>query len=313
MKEYQAVLLIGFGGPTCEEEIQPFLENVLEGRKVSNERIEEVIHHYQVIGSKSPFNELTFKQAKGLRGILKKEGLALPVYVGMRNWDPLLKDVLEMMSKDGIENAIGIILAPHQGEASWGRYQTAIQRCKEILKQEKNYKTPAIYYCEPWFDHPMFIEAMVDQLQSEIDNIPIYLKNQTRVLFTAHSVPESLSPPYVQQIFKSCRAVASNLDGLGEWSLVYQSRSGRPDQPWLEPDVCDAIADLGKKGCQSVLLSPIGFVCDHVEVLYDLDVEAQEIAQRFNIRFYRAPTVNDHPSFLRMLADVVKRTLKEVC
>ena len=116
-----------------------------------------------------------------------------------------------------------------------------------------------------------------------------------------------------QQIFKSCRAVASNLDGLGEWSLVYQSRSGRPDQPWLEPDVCDAIADLGKKGCQSVLLSPIGFVCDHVEVLYDLDVEAQEIAQRFNIRFYRAPTVNDHPSFLRMLADVVKRTLKEVC
>ena len=311
MKEYQAVLLIGFGGPTCAEEIQPFLANVLKGRKVSNERIEEVIHHYQAIGGKSPFNDLTLKQAKGLSQILKKEGLALPVYVGMRNWDPLLKDILEMMSKDGIENAIGIILAPHQGEASWGRYQTAIQRCKEILKQEKGCKIPTIHYCEPWFDHPMFIEAMADQLRSEIDNIPIHLKNQTRVLFTAHSVPKSLSHPYVEQIFESCRAVASKLNSLGEWDLVYQSRSGNPSQPWLEPDVCDVITDLGEKGCQSVLLSPIGFVCDHVEVLYDLDVEAQEIAQKFNIRFYRAPTVNDHPSFLRMLADVVKETLQK--
>lgn len=311
MTEYQAVLLIGFGGPTSTKEIQPFLANVLEGRKVPKERIEEVIRHYQAIGGKSPFNDLTFKQAKGLRQTLNKEGIKLPVYVGMRNWHPFLKDILEIMSKDGIDNVIGIILAPHQGEASWGRYQTAIQRSKESLQQEKGCKTPTVHYCKPWFVHPLFIEAMVDQLQSKAENIPVHLRHQTKILFTAHSVPQNLSNPYVEQLLKSCRAIASRLDGFGDWNLVYQSRSGNPRQPWLEPDVCDVITDLAKADCQSVLLSPVGFVCDHVEVLYDLDVEARQIAQGVNVRFYRACTVNDHPSFLRMLANVVKQILQK--
>lgn len=304
-----AVLLIGFGGPTRSDEIRPFLENVLRGRRVPRERIEEVAHHYELIGGRSPFNELTFRQADGLRKLLEREGPPIPVYVGMRNWNPLLADVLEQMAGDGVRRAVGVILAPHQGEASWGRYQDAVREARVLVEEKMGRPAPAVDYCQAWFAHPDFVEAVADGIRSQWERIPSGQRLRARLLFTAHSVPSRFDSPYVGQLRESCRAVASLLK-ISEWELVYQSRSGGPRDPWLEPDVCDVIESLGKKKCPGVLLAPIGFVCDHVEVLYDLDVEARQVARKWKMDFYRAQTANDHPRFIRALADVVRRALQ---
>lgn len=307
----QAVLLIGFGGPTRSDEIRPFLDNVLRGRRVPRDRIEEVAHHYELIGGRSPFNELTFRQADGLRKLLEREGPPVPVYVGMRNWHPLLADVLEQMAGDGVRRAVGVILAPHQGEASWGRYQEAVREAGISVGQKLGRPAPAVDYCEPWFTHSDFVEAVADRVRQQWNRIPSRNRVQTRLLFTAHSVPSRFDSPYVDQLRESCRAVASVLK-VSEWDLVYQSRSGGPRDPWLEPDVCDVIESLGRNKCPGVFLVPIGFVCDHVEVLYDLDVEAREVARKWKMDFYRAETVNDHPRFIRALADVVRQALQGV-
>ena len=305
----QAVLLIGFGGPTGPDEIRPFLENVLRGRPVTPERIEEVAHHYELIGGRSPFNELTFRQADGLRCLLEREGPSIPVYVGMRNWNPLLADVLERMVGDGVERAVGVILAPHQGEASWGRYQASVREARISVEEKLGQPAPVVDYCQAWFAHPDFVGAVADRVWSRWNRIPGRDRLQTKLLFTAHSVPSRLDRPYVDQLRESCRAVAGVLE-ISDWELVYQSRSGGPRDPWLEPDVCDVMESLGKEKCPGVLLVPIGFVCDHVEVLYDLDVEARQVARKWKMDFYRAQTVNDHPRFIRMLADVVRRALE---
>ena len=305
----QAVLLIGFGGPTRSDEIRPFLDNVLRGRSVPRERIEEVVHHYELIGGRSPFNELTFRQAAGLRRRLAKEGPRIPVYVGMRNWHPFLADVLERMAGDGVRRAVGVILAPHQGEASWGRYQDAVREARILLEEKPGRPAPAVDYCKPWFTHPDYVEAVADRVRQQWNRIPSRNRLKTRLLFTAHSVPSRFDSPYVDQLRESCRVVGSALK-IPEWELVYQSRSGGPRDPWLEPDVCDVIEGLGKNRCPGVLLVPIGFVCDHVEVLYDLDVEARQVAAKWKMDFFRAPTVNDHPRFIRMLTDVVRRALQ---
>jgi protoporphyrin/coproporphyrin ferrochelatase len=303
---YDAVLLIGFGGPTRREEIRPYLENVLRGRPVPPERFEEVLHNYEAIGCRSPFNELTFRQAEGLRRVLKQEGPALPVYVGMRNWHPLFAETLEQMILDGIRRAIGIILAPHQGEASWGRYQVSLEQAISQVQTKMGVDCPGIDYNEPWFKHPLFVEAAADKLRCKMDKIPFDQRDQVKLLFTAHSVPTQLSKPYQDQLLETCEAVAEEM-GVKEWELVYQSRSGNPHDPWLEPDVCDVIKRLADEGCRNVLLAPIGFVCDHVEVLFDLDLKARQAAEERKMGFYRACTVNDHPSFIRMMADVVRR------
>jgi len=302
---HDAVLLIGFGGPTRREEIRPYLENVLRGRPVSTERFDDVVHNYEAIGCSSPFNELTFRQAAGLRELLQREGPPLPVYVGMRNWHPLLAETLERIVEDGIQCILGIILAPHQGEASWGRYQGTMKQAIEQVRSKRG-TCPSIHYSEPWFKHPLFIEAIVDKLRCKMDKIPVEQRDRIQVLFTAHSVPTALAQPYQGQLLETCAAVADRI-GLGSWELVYQSRSGNPRDSWLEPDICDAIRRLSDEGHRSVLVAPIGFVCDHVEILFDLDLKARQVAEENQVGFYRACTVNDHPSFIRMLREVVRR------
>jgi len=191
----QAVLLIGFGGPTRSDEIRPFLDNVLRGRSVPRERIEEVAHHYELIGGRSPFNELTFRQADGLRRLLEKEGPPIPVYVGMRNWHPLLADVLQRMAGDGVQRAVGVILAPHQGEASWGRYQDAVREARILLEEKLGRPAPAVDYCKPWFVHPDYVEAVADRVRQQWNRIPSRNRLQTRLLFAAHSVPSRFESP----------------------------------------------------------------------------------------------------------------------
>jgi ferrochelatase len=302
----EAVLLVGFGGPDGPEDIRPFLDNVLRGRPVPPARYEEVVHHYLEIGGRSPYNDFTFQQAQGLRKLLKREGPEMPVYVGMRNWKPFLVDTLLEMHQAGIQEALGIILAPQQGEASWGRYQTAVRQASEEVRLHVGQPGPSILCSDPWYDHPLFVEAQADKLKCKSNKIPFDRRPLARLLFVAHSVPMSLAHPYVEQLRASCAAVVEEA-GFSDWELVYQSRSGNPRDPWLEPDLCDALVRLAAEGVRDAIVVPISFVSDHVEVLFDLDREAAQLAAEKGMGYYRVCTVQDHPSFIRMLADLVRR------
>jgi ferrochelatase len=298
MTPIDAVLLIAFGGPERMDDVRPFLDNVLRGRPVPRERYEEVVHHYELIGGTSPLNALTFAQAERLRTVLAAEGPALPVYVGMRNWSPYIADTLARMQADGVRHALAIILAPHRAEASWERYQAAVAAGREALGSE----ALAVRWAGPWFDHPLFIETMASRTRDALASAP-----DAPLVFTAHSIPVGMAgeSPYVRELTTSARLTAAAA-GRDAFMLAYQSRSGGPRDPWLEPDVNEVIRDLAARREQAVVLVPIGFVCDHVEVRYDLDIEARATAERSGIRLVRAETANDHPAFARMLAAVVR-------
>ena len=297
-----AVLLIAFGGPTAPAEIRPFLEIVTRGRRIPPERLDEVAHHYeQMPGGASPLNALTEAQAAGLRAVLSREGRRLPVFVGMRNWHPFLRETLAAMAARGHRRALGIILSSFRTEASWERYMADVATAREHTPG-----APEVVFAPPWFEHPGFVAAAADGAGQALAEVPADERAETPLVFTAHSVPVAMAKasPYVADFSAAARAVAARL-GHGRWSLAYQSRSGSPRDPWLEPDVSDVLRAAAKEGARHVVLAPIGFVCDHVEVLYDLDVEARWIAAEHGVALHRAPAVNAHPEFVAMLADLV--------
>lgn len=301
MIDYDGILLIAFGGPERSSEIRPFLERVTEGRRIPAERIEEVLHHYELMGGRSPLNELTFRQANSLRGLLAQQGMQTPVYVGMRNWHPFLHETLGLMGKQGHRRVLGIILSTFQTEASWERYMEDVAAARATLGAN----APVVEYAPPWADHPLFIEAEVNRVASTLDQLPGELAKPPLV-FTAHSLPVRMaaSAPYVAQFESASRTVANTLL-YPNWRTAYQSRTGRPTDPWLEPDIGDVLVTIAEEGHRAVVVAPIGFVCDHVEVLYDLDYEAKARAKELDLSFFRAPAVNDHPLFIEMLARLV--------
>ncbi|MBI2152830.1 MAG: ferrochelatase [Candidatus Rokubacteria bacterium] len=307
MSVVDSVLLIAFGGPEKPEDIRPFLQIVTAGRHIPAERLEEVAHHYEVIGGRSPLNDLTLLQAEGLRRALTRDGLSVPVYVGMRNWHPFFHEALAEMKDKGHRRALGIILSSFETEASWDRYVGDVAAAREKVGPG----APEVSYAPPWFDHPRFIEAAGDRVRAVLSAIPADRRKATPLVFTAHSVPTAMADgsPYVAQFTAASRAVAARL-GYPRWSVAYQSRSGSPPDPWLEPDICDVLRGLAKEGVGDVVVAPIGFVSDHVEVLYDLDVEARRLAEELGLRFHRAGAVNDHPAFIEMLAGLAKAGLR---
>jgi ferrochelatase len=297
-----AVLLVAFGGPTAPAEIRPFLANVARGRRIPPERLEEVARHYeQMPGGHSPLRELTEAQARGLRGALVAAGHALPVFVGMRNWHPFLHETLAEMASSGHRRALGIILSAFRTEASWERYVADVAAARARTRG-----APEVVFAPPWFEHPRFVAAVADGVAAALAEVAAAARAETPVVFTAHSVPVAMAAasPYVADFTAAAGAVAARL-GHARWSLAYQSRSGSPREPWLEPDVGDVVRALGKEGARHVVVSPVGFVCDHVEVLYDLDVEARRVAAEHGVTLHRAPAVNAHPEFVAMLADLV--------
>jgi ferrochelatase len=306
MSAVDSVLLIAFGGPEKPEDIRPFLQLVTAGRQIPAERLEEVAHHYEVIGGRSLLNELTFQQAKGLRRALKREGLSHPVFVGMRNWHPFLHETLAAMKVVGHRQALGIILSSFQTEASWERYMADVAAAREKVGPG----APEVSYAPAWFDHPRFIDAIADRVAEALGRVAPEGRKAAPVVFTAHSVPTAMADgsPYVAQFTAASRAVAARLDHP-RWSVAYQSRSGSPREPWLEPDIADVLRRLAREGISDVVVAPIGFVCDHVEVLYDLDVEARQLVEKLGMRFHRAAAVNDHPAFVDMLADLARAGL----
>lgn len=303
---YQAIMLIAFGGPTCAEEIRPFLARVTQGLPIPPERLEEVAHHYEAVGGKSPLNEITFRQANALKNVLNDQ---LPVYVGMRNASPFFSETLKRMADDGVKRALGFILSSHRTEASWERYQINIADARAELGDT----APEVGFCNGWHDHPLFIQTWTELIQLSLMEIEPDRRPSTPLIFTAHSLPKPMAArsPYVEQLEKSARLVADKLNHQ-RWSLAYQSRSGKPTDPWLEPDISQAIRDVAANGNKQVIVAPIGFVCDHVEVLYDLDIEAMKIAADVGVQLIRAGCPNDHPTFVRMMADVIASHVKQV-
>jgi protoporphyrin/coproporphyrin ferrochelatase len=306
---FDSVLVISFGGPQGPKDVKPFLENVLRGRRVTPERMQEVEHHYQLFGGVSPITELTLKQAAGLRARLAAAGHPLPVYVGMRNWNPFIGDTLHEMYGKGLRRAIGFIAAPHHSYSSCQQYRENVSAARDGLRHDTDGDIE-VTYVGSWYDHPQFVAANAAHVTAARAALPEDVRDRARLVFTAHSIPVPMAArsQYKQQLLESGRLVAEQA-GMADWALVFQSRSGRPEDPWLEPDVCEYLRRERKAGLPAVVLCPIGFVCDHVEVLYDLDREAAGVCRELGLPMARAEAVNDDPLFLDMMADVVLKTI----
>ena len=305
---FDSVLVVSFGGPQGPDDIRPFLANVLRGRRVSPERVEEVARHYELFGGVSPITEITRRQAEGLRHRLAASGHPLPVYVGMRNWRPLLPDTMRQMRDDRRRHAIGFITAAQHSYSSCQQYRENVTAARVELRREG--ADVDVTFVGSWFDHPLFIAANAAHVREAIARLPGAVRSGARLVFTAHSIPAPMAATsrYEAQLRESSRLVADAV-GMADWALVFQSRSGRPGDPWLEPDICDYLRYARADGLAAAVVCPIGFVCDHIEVLYDLDREAAGVAEEVGLAMARAEAVNDDPIFLDMMADVVLRTL----
>lgn len=297
-----SVLFVGFGGPTEPDHILPFLRNVVRGRGVPDERLREVEQHYLEVGGRSPYNELTERQRAAVERWLASRATPLPVYVGMRNWDPYLADTIARMQEDGRRHAVGVILAAHRSEASWERYQEDVRRALEA----NGGVGPVVSYLEACYAEPRFLEGNAQLLEQATGYRRGAWPASVPVVFTAHSIPLAMAEgsPYVSDLMTSCRGVADLL-GLAEWELAYQSRSGDPRVPWLEPDVNDVLRRRAASGSREIAVQAVGFLSDHVEVLYDLDIEARETARQLGLELHRAACVNDHPEFIAMIGERV--------
>lgn len=308
-RPFDAVLLVSFGGPLGPDDIRPFLQNVLRGRRIPPARIEEVAHHYELFGGVSPLTAFTMDQAAGLRTDLASRGLELPVYVGMRNWSPLLPDVLAQMAADGIRRVVGVLAAAHRSYSSCTQYRHNVLQANEALVAAGGHRIEVTYVSD-WHLHPGFIQAVADNVSHARSTLPEDQRQRARVVFTAHSIPTSMpgAARYQEQLRASAEAVASVL-GIDDWALTYQSRSGRPEDPWLEPDINDWVRQEAQAGrLDALVISPLGFVCDHIEVLYDLDHEARATCEALGVPMARATSVNAHPAFIRALGDAVADT-----
>ena len=306
---FDAVLIISFGGPQGLDDIRPFLTNVLRGRRTTPERVEEVAHHYELFGGVSPITAITRRQADGLAARLAAAGQALPVYVGMRNWHPFLADTFREMHAAGVRRAIGFIAAAQHSYSSCEQYRENVAAARSALRGSG--ADIDVTYVETWFDHPLFIRANAAHVREALQRLPADAQRGARLVCTAHSIPLPMAERsrYRAQLEATARLVAREAD-IPDWALVFQSRSGRPQDPWLEPDVCDYLRAERAKGLKAAVVSPIGFVCDHIEVLYDLDTEAAQVCREIGLPLARAEAVNDDPLFLDMMTDVVLKTVR---
>jgi len=300
MNNYDALLVVSFGGPEGMEDVIPFLENVLRGRNVPRERMLQVAHHYEMFGGVSPINDQNRSLINALQIELETNGPKLPIYWGNRNWHPLLPDTLQQMTEDGIKHALAFVTSAYSSYSSCRQYRQNIIDAQATVGSG----APSVDKLRAFYNHPLFIEANVDRVREAKARFGSSVAPQ--LVFTAHSVPSSMAEncDYVQQLKETGRLVVDAV-GIQDWQLVYQSRSGSPTQPWLGPDICDHLRSLKSQGVSDVVVAPIGFVSDHMEVIYDLDVEAQKVAEEIEMNLVRAATVGTHPSFVRMIRELI--------
>lgn len=307
-QDYDAVLLVSFGGPEGMEDVMPFLENVLRGRNVPHERMIEVSHHYEQFDGVSPINSQNRALIEAMRADFAAHGLDLPIYFGNRNWHPMLADTIEQMKKDGVKRAICFFTSMFSCYSGCRQYRENIFDAVEIVGEG----APEFEKVRMGYNHPGFINANVDHLQSALDTFDESERDSVRVVFTAHSIPLVMAKhsDYEVQLEEASRLVAEAA-GVKHWDLVYQSRSGPPQVPWLEPDVCDHLEALHEKGNDNVIILPIGFVSDHMEVMFDLDTEATELAQELGMKMVRAASVGTHPYFVSMIRELIVERMAE--
>ena len=296
MSRFDAVLVVSFGGPEKHEDVIPFLENVLRGKNVPRERMLEVAEHYYHFDGKSPIND----QNRELIAALKQQ-TTLPVYWGNRNWEPLLADVLKQMHADGIRRAAAFVTAAFGSYSGCRQYREDIGRA---LEQTGLTGSLVIEKLPQFCERPEFIEVMADRVRTSHAKLP----DAEELIFTAHSIPLAMAntSPYVEQLKKDCQSTAAASGFNANWTLVYQSRSGPPGQPWLDPDVGDYLKQRHAAGIKSVILCPIGFVSDHMEVLYDLDTEARQICEALGMKMERAGAAGTHPRFIQLIRDLIE-------
>jgi protoporphyrin/coproporphyrin ferrochelatase len=291
-----AVLLIAHGSPERVEDIPEFLQNISRGRPMPEAVVREVQHRYSLIGS-SPLTRITRQQAENVA-----RQLGMPVYVGMRNWHPFIADTVKQMASDNVVQAVAVCLAPHNSRTSVGLY-------KEVLFAQT---VPfPIDFVEEWHDHPLLIEAFAERLRTSWTKACEEHGSRLPVLFTAHSVPKRTiaeGDPYEAQTRETTALVAKQVPEIGEWKFAFQSQ-GMSGGDWLGPTVEDTIASLQGSGCNGVFVQPIGFVCDHVEILFDVDILFRQFAAERGIKLYRAESLNDSPTFARAIADIVRERL----
>jgi ferrochelatase len=297
MKDFNALLLVSFGGPEGMDDVIPFLENVLRGRNVPRERMLSVAKHYELFGGVSPINQQNRDLIAALEKEFEREGLRLPIYWGNRNWHPLLPDTLRQMADDGIKNALAFVTSAYSSYSSCRQYLQNISDAQVAVGPE----APQVEKLRVFYKHPLFIEANVDHIRVALAQL-----ENPHLVFTAHSIPESMAVncDYASQLAHTGALIARELR-IEKWQMVYQSRSGSPTQPWLGPDVCEHLRMLRNEGVTDVVVAPIGFVSDHMEVVYDLDVEARRVADEIGMKMVRAATAGTHPAFVRMIRELV--------
>ena len=300
---YDALLVVSFGGPNGPDDVMPFLENVLRGKNVPRERMLEVSEHYQHFGGKSPINDQNLALIEAIKADLAANGIDLPVYWGNRNWHPMFADTLEQMKKDGIKKSLAFFTSIFSCYSGCRQYRENIIEAQEQVGPD----APEVHKLRMAFNHPLYIGASADRVQKALDQIPESRRSAARVVFTAHSIPLSMAEncKYETQLNEASRLI---MEAIGEnpWDLVYQSRSGPPQQPWLDPDICDhiqALHDAG--GIEDIVIMPVGFVSDHMEVMFDLDTEAMDLCKELSINMVRAGSVGVHPQFVSLVSQLI--------
>ena len=295
---YDALLLVSFGGPEGMDDVIPFLENVLRGRNVPRERMLQVARHYELFNGVSPINEQNRKLIAALNAELAANGPQLPIYWGNRNWHPLLQDTLREMAADGITNALAFVTSAYSSFSSCRQYRQNI-----LDAQAAVVNAPQVDKLRAFYNHPLFVEANVEQVSLATTRLGA---SNPHLVFTAHSIPQTMADncEYEAQLMETSRLVAEGLR-LSNWQLVYQSRSGSPTQPWLGPDISDHLRELRSLGVNDVVVAPLGFVSDHMEVIYDLDVEAKKVAAEIGLNMERAATAGTHPLFVKMIRELI--------
>ena len=317
MPPYDAFLLVSFGGPEGPDDVMPFLANVTRGRNIPPERLASVAEHYLAVGGVSPINQQCRDLLAAVQADFAASGLPLPLYWGNRNWAPYLADTVRAMAEAGVRRALAFVTSAYSSYSSCRQYLDDIEQARAAVGPG----APPIDKIRRFFNHPGFIEPFADNASAALATLPAELRGDAHLVFTAHSVPLAMAEDsgpagaggrYVAELAEASRLIAERTGaGAHPWSLAYQSRSGPPSQPWLEPDVNDHLGELAKSGTRAVAAIPVGFVSDHMEVRHDLDVEAAETADSLGLAFARAATPGTSPRFASMITQLVRERMAE--
>lgn len=300
--DYDAVLLVSFGGPESPDDVMPFIENVTRGRNIPRARLEEVAEHYFANDGRSPINEQNRALKQAMEASFAQAGLDLPIYWGNRNWHPLLPDTLRQMRDDGIQRALCVVTSAYSSYSGCRQYREDLARARAEVGPD----APQLDKARAYYNHPGFLRPQVDLISDALATLPASVADDAPIAFVTHSIPSTMARhcDYEAQHLEACRLVMRDFP-TRRWDLVYCSRSGPPSTPWTEPDINDYLAALAHQGTQGVVVVPIGFISDHMEVIHDLDVEAKETAEEHGLAFARAETVGIDERFVAMIRELV--------